>query len=172
MGETGNHDCQAERRKAARAVAGSRCVRGAAVGVTLLLALYGCDPSPEPGETAGGVPAEADAVGSGNATPGPTIRDTANAATHINVTLTEWFIGLDAQTADAGLISFSVVNAGQYPHALQVESDHWQTEHLMPGGSSVLELQLVPGTYYLSCPVYDEHGAHQEMGMRATLIVH
>jgi hypothetical protein len=91
--------------------------------------------------------------------------------THIHVSLMEWLLILDAESADAGTISFSVTNSGQYEHALHIEPAGWQGERLWPGESTFVELQLDPGTYYLSCPLEDEHGAHQQLGERVTLVI-
>jgi hypothetical protein len=119
-----------------------------------------------------------DEAEAGRPTEATTIADTAGAssgdaqrATHVNVSLTEWSLTLDMDNVDAGLVTFSVANTGQYEHAFQIESPYWQSERLVPGDATFIELQLEPGTYYLSCPLQDEHGAHHELGEHATLIV-
>jgi hypothetical protein len=144
--------------------------------MALLLALNtlaACDrPDPAPAPSSDGSALPAASAGDPDAA---TRRDAAGTApaqtTHINVTLSEWSIVLDVDRAPAGLITLAVTNTGQYAHALEVAGGQWQTGELMPGETAHLELDLEWGTYVLSCPVLDEHGAHRDQGMQATLLV-
>ncbi|MGQ0560911.1 MAG: cupredoxin domain-containing protein [Gemmatimonadota bacterium] len=99
--------------------------------------------------------------------------DTAAAADTIHVVLREWSVNPARDTLDAGRILFHVMNEGQYEHALEVEGGgiEEETDHIQPGQTATLEVNLQPGTYELYCPVEDTHGKHEELGMRTTVVV-
>ncbi|MEX0891219.1 MAG: copper-binding protein [Gemmatimonadota bacterium] len=120
----------------------------------------GEQPVPPIGDAAGTLPAPEDTVVESLQVPVP-------------VTLDEWTIRLERDTLEAGTVTFAVANEGEYEHALEVEGqgNEWETAVIAPGGVSSLAADLEPGTYEVYCPVQDDHGAHQELGMRTTLVV-
>jgi plastocyanin len=91
----------------------------------------------------------------------------------VSATLDEWTVRLEAESLDSGAVRFVVINNGQYHHALEFErgDEEWETDHIAPGDSAVLEMTLEPGTYEVYCPIDDEHGSHQQLGMRTRLVV-
>lgn len=96
-----------------------------------------------------------------------------SAVTTVRVTLDEWSIGVSQSSIPAGQIRFAVQNHGEYEHALEVEGQgsEQETRPIPGGGSDTLTADLKPGTYELYCPIDDTHGKHEELGMRATLVV-
>lgn len=69
-----------------------------------------------------------------------------------------------------GSVRFELDNAGQAPHALEVEGPKGEveTQQIAPGktGTVVAELDK-PGTYTMYCPV----GNHKGMGMTGKIVV-
>lgn len=96
----------------------------------------------------------------------------AGESNRIAATLEEWRINVP-QTLAPGTYTFEVTNGGQYSHALEVEgaSQEWETEPVPPGGTATLTVELTPGTWTIYCPVNDDHGKHEELGMRTTILV-
>ena len=68
-----------------------------------------------------------------------------------------------------GTYVFRAVNSGTVEHALEIEGEgiEEETEEIPPGESTVLEVNLEPGTYELYCPM----GNHEERGMTGTVTV-
>ncbi len=68
-----------------------------------------------------------------------------------------------------GTYVFRAVNSGDEVHALEIEGEgiEEETVDIPPGESTLLEVNLDPGTYVLYCPV----GDHEERGMRGTVTV-
>lgn len=97
----------------------------------------------------------------------------AGAAADVAATLSEWRIELGQDSLNAGRTRFLVRNEGQYRHAFEIEGggEEWETAELAPGADATLEAELRPGTYEVYCPVQDERGNHEQLGMRATLVV-
>ena len=124
------------------------------------LLLAGCgDDEEEPAATQGEAPAQTQtetqaAPGGGEAT---------------RVVLTDFEIDPATPTAQAGEVTYEVVNEGQAPHALEIEGNgvEEETATLSPGGEATLTASLEPGEYEWYCPV----GNHREMGMEGTLTV-
>ena len=72
--------------------------------------------------------------------------------------------------AKAGVVQFDVTNAGQAPHALEVEGPHGEveTDTIEPGRTATLRADLSePGRYVWYCPV----GDHERRGMRGRITV-
>jgi uncharacterized cupredoxin-like copper-binding protein len=88
----------------------------------------------------------------------------------IDVSLKEFSLNPPDLTVDkAGKVAFKVTNDGTFPHALEIEGDDVEakTEHLDPGDSETLEVDLKDGSYEVYCPV----GDHRSKGMVGTLVV-
>lgn len=100
---------------------------------------------------------------------------TADTTGAFTVVLNEWTVRLSRDTIDvvSGPTVFRARNNGTYAHILEVEGQgsEWKTAEIQPGEWATLEVQLQPGTYEIYCPIDDEHGTHQEMGMTAELVV-
>lgn len=83
----------------------------------------------------------------------------------VSVKLSEWKVELSPVTISAGSVTFTVTNAGNIPHAFEVEGHGIERETgvLQPGSSATLQLTLKPGTYDVYCPV--GQGSHKHLGM-------
>jgi hypothetical protein len=124
------------------------------------------------------------------------VGDLASAQTRVDVTLDEWVIDLDADSAPAGAVGFVAQNEGEEPHELIVIEgvaaadlpleDGALNEEELPDGSLIGEIEafpagtscngvfdLTPGEYTLVCNVVDEeHGhVHLEEGMVTSFTV-
>ncbi len=68
-----------------------------------------------------------------------------------------------------GTYLFRASNSGEGEHAIEIEGEgiEEETEDIQPGESTLLEVNLDPGTYKLYCPV----GDHEERGMVGTVTV-
>jgi uncharacterized cupredoxin-like copper-binding protein len=86
---------------------------------------------------------------------------TSAAATAVTVTMTEFKFAMDNSALKAGSYTLHAVNAGQYPHALELSgpgvSDQ-KTAVVQPGQSADLAVMLQSGSYDIWCPV-DGHRA-------------
>lgn len=93
-------------------------------------------------------------------------------AREVDVRLVEWEIDLGRDTVDAGPTTFRVRNAGTRHHAFEVEGQgiEEETEHLQPGQTANLTVDLKPGQYTVYCPVKDDVD-HRAQGMVTTLHV-
>ena len=93
------------------------------------------------------------------------------AAQGVNVTLTEFKLGLSRDTVQAGPITFRVSNGGQMNHAFFVRGGDLAkgTKDIAKGESAVLTLTLKAGTYDVYCPMSD--GSHKMAGMAKTFVV-
>jgi plastocyanin len=88
----------------------------------------------------------------------------------IEVNETEFSLDPANVTLDQpGTYVFRAVNSGDGVHALEIEGEgiEEETVDVPPGESTLLRVNLDPGTYTLYCPV----GDHEERGMRATITV-
>ena len=91
-------------------------------------------------------------------------------ATEVQVSLTEFAIGMNPETAPAGDVIFNVRNDGDAVHAFEVEGQgvEQETPNLQPGETATLRINnMQPGAYEVYCPV----GNHEERGMRDTFTV-
>lgn len=103
----------------------------------------------------------------------PAASDDSAAADTIHVVLDEWTVRPARDTLRAGHVVFHVANEGQYEHALEVEGGaiEEETEHVRPGQTAMLQVELTAGNYELYCPIEDTHGKHEQLGMRASVVV-
>lgn len=118
-----------------------------------------------PGDTAGQLE---------DTTPTPPVGfdDDDEAADTVRATLTEWDIELAADTLQPGQVVFQIRNDGEYDHAFEVEGagEEWETD-VGVGEDETLEVTLETGTYEVYCPLDDEHGNHEQLGMSTRLVV-
>jgi plastocyanin len=94
----------------------------------------------------------------------------------LRVAFGEWTVVPEAQAIRRGRVTFVVVNRGRYAHGFRVsaadEGGHGtRTRVLRPGEQATLTMTVAAGTYELECFVEDEHGDHEDLGMRALLEV-
>ena len=92
-------------------------------------------------------------------------------AQSVNVTLSEWKIGLSRDTVQAGAVTFEVKNTGQMTHALTVRGDGVDkgTREIPARQAGSLTVTLKPGTYEVYCPMSEE--SHKMAGMARKLVV-
>ncbi len=89
----------------------------------------------------------------------------------VTATLSEWKVELSERRIAPGVVTFTVMNAGSIPHALEVEGEgiEQETEVIQPGARATLTLTLKPGTYEVYCPVGGD--SHKKLGMDTRLRV-
>jgi len=89
----------------------------------------------------------------------------------VTATLSEWKLELSEHRIDAGAVTFTITNAGNIPHAFEVEGEgiEQETEVIQPGAHATLTLTLKPGTYDVYCPVGED--SHKKLGMDTRLKV-
>lgn len=88
----------------------------------------------------------------------------------VDVSLSEWKVGIEPGGADAGKVTFAVRNEGSYPHAFEVERDGSEvarTDTLSPGESTTVTVDLRKGRYELYCPIE----GHASSGMETMVEV-
>lgn len=92
-------------------------------------------------------------------------------AQSVNVTLSEWKIGLSRDTVQAGAVTFDVKNTGQMMHALTIRGDGVDkgTREIPARQAGSLTVTLKPGTYEVYCPMSEE--SHKMAGMARKLVV-
>lgn len=88
------------------------------------------------------------------------------------VVMQEFVFNPDALVVPAGRDTFTLQNAGQFPHNLHIEGNgvsvDVKPDGVVDGGQSFTgTVTLAPGTYDVWCPV----GNHRERGMVGTLTV-
>jgi hypothetical protein len=89
----------------------------------------------------------------------------------VSAELSEWKVELSRTTITAGVVTFTVINAGSIPHAFEVEGQgvERETDIIQPGAKATLRLTLKPGTYEVYCPVGGD--SHKHLGMATRLSV-
>ena len=89
----------------------------------------------------------------------------------VTATLSEWKVELSEHRIDPGAVTFTITNAGNIPHAFEVEGEgiEQETDVIQPGAHVTLTLNLKPGTYDVYCPVGKE--SHKKLGMDTRLVV-
>ena len=88
----------------------------------------------------------------------------------IKLTATEFaFDPATLEVDQAGETTFTLVNDGEFPHALEIEGQgiEEETDEIDGGATAELTVDLEPGEYEFYCPV----GDHREKGMEGTLVV-
>jgi uncharacterized cupredoxin-like copper-binding protein len=94
----------------------------------------------------------------------------AASGTSIPVTESEFTIELPSTTLAAGTYNFVVSNTGQTTHALTIDGPgvpQKTTGDIAPGSTASLTVDLVAGTYRLSCPI----DSHASKGMDVNVTV-
>jgi hypothetical protein len=86
--------------------------------------------------------------------------------------MTEFAFNPDTLTVPAGRDTFTLDNAGQFPHNMHIEGNgisvDVKPDGPVPGGGNFTgAVSLTPGTYEVWCPVNN----HRERGMVGTLTV-
>jgi plastocyanin len=96
----------------------------------------------------------------------------------VNVAMGEWSLVVDRTQALRGSLLFRVRNAGTRPHAFRIRSAgsgrdrvEYRTDVIDPGGTVDLAVTLGEGSWELDCPVEDDAGEHDGLGMEAPLQV-
>jgi plastocyanin len=88
----------------------------------------------------------------------------------VELTATEFkFDPSTVEVTSAGETTFTLVNDGEFPHALEIEGQgiEEETDEIDGGATTELTVDLEAGEYELYCPV----GDHREQGMEGTLVV-
>jgi YVTN family beta-propeller protein len=87
----------------------------------------------------------------------------------IDVTLNEWTLEPSRARVPTGQIRFVAENTGVTPHVLRIvgQGVDISTPDVVPGKSSLIQVELPPGSYQLVCPL----PGHEEHGMSASLTV-
>ena len=99
------------------------------------------------------------------------LRHTPGEPAAVSAKLSEWKVELSQPSIAAGIVTFTVTNAGSVPHAFEVEGQgiEKETEVIQPGASATLKLTLKPGNYDVYCPVGGD--SHKHLGMETHLKV-
>lgn len=87
----------------------------------------------------------------------------------IDVTLNEYKIEMPSTLAP-GLTTFKVMNAGSKKHNFKIEGNGIENKlksDLKHGESGTMQVDLKPGTYEASCPIF----GHEHKGMKLELTV-
>jgi plastocyanin len=89
----------------------------------------------------------------------------------VNVTLTEWKVGLSRDTVRAGSVTFRVTNSGAISHMFYVRGDGVDkgTKEIPAKQSASLVITVKAGIYEVFCPMSDD--SHKLAGMKHTLVV-
>ncbi len=103
------------------------------------------------------------------ATPTPTPGD---ASPVIDVVLGEWAVITSVTEAPPGPTTFRIRNAGELTHSFRIRSAgsgrdrlEWRSKTIPPGGEITWTVDLPVGNYDFDCPIEDEFGEHDELGM-------
>lgn len=94
----------------------------------------------------------------------------------VDITLGEWALVTSVDEIPPGLTTFRVRNAGTAIHAFRIRTPgsggdrlEWRSESIAPGEIIIFTADLPEGTLELTCPIEDEAGEHDELGMQAPL---
>lgn len=136
-----------------------------------ILVLAGCQRTEEAGvDTASTVVTDTSTQSSTSMTSTQTTDTALTEPAVVPVTLTEYRIDMPA-TLPAGLTRFTITNSGKAGHNFEIEGQGIEQELpsvLTPSQTASLEVDLVPGTYRVYCPVRDHATRH---GMTRQLTV-
>ena len=138
--------------------------------VAVPITLSGCDSGAETPAVEAAPAAEPDSDAEASNARLPLPRPTGEDA--IGARVYEYSIDLTRDTIDAGTVRFHVVNAGTTAHMFIVRDDdsYFATPHLVPGDSTILEIELPRGDYHVLCAVRDEFD-HISEGERRDFVV-
>jgi uncharacterized cupredoxin-like copper-binding protein len=97
---------------------------------------------------------------------------TTNASAQNTLTIVEKDFSLDpsSPTVKAGSVTIEAKNEGGTDHALEIEGnglEEQRTDTVGPNDSSLITVDLKPGTYTMYCPV----DGHRGLGMKGTITV-
>ncbi|MTD52961.1 copper-binding protein [Amycolatopsis pithecellobii] len=110
------------------------------------------------------------ATGCGSSAPSSPATPPPAAGTAVKATLTDYRITLSQATFAPGTYTFTAVNAGSTPHALEINgpgvADQRTPGTIAPGQSSAVTVTLGPGSYEMWCPV----DGHKDLGMDLTVM--
>ncbi|MBY5162042.1 DUF2231 domain-containing protein [Salsipaludibacter albus] len=138
------------------------------------------------GDDATAAPAPTTPVPSVAATPPPTSPGPDPAPTPgsvaveelVDVVLGEWTIVMSVDEAPPGPTRFRIRNAGTHTHAFRIRTpgsggdrQEWRSDPIAPGEQVEVEWDLPTGDLEVDCPVEDEAGEHDALGMEAVLTV-
>jgi plastocyanin len=89
----------------------------------------------------------------------------------VNVTLSEWKVGLSRDTVRAGSVTFRVTNTGSVAHVFYIRGEGVDkgTRDIGPKQAAPLTVVLKAGTYDVFCSMSDE--SHKLAGMQRKLFV-
>jgi uncharacterized cupredoxin-like copper-binding protein len=145
-----------------------RTASATAAFISVALLAAGCSASKGGGgaSSSSATSATSSAAGAGGTTSSSSVSQGGGVAAVTAVTATEqeFSITLSAKTFKAGAYTFTVHNAGKYPHNLTIEGPgvDKKTSPTMPGGGTgTLAVTLAKGTYELWCSV----DSHKDKGM-------
>jgi hypothetical protein len=102
------------------------------------------------------------------------------AVTETHVDLGEFYVSVEGEPLEAGVVTLTVENYGEYPHTLVISSVTGAVlaaTEIIPAGDEVqLQLNLTPGDYSFTCRIVNGDGAggvidHYQEGMSAPVAV-
>jgi uncharacterized cupredoxin-like copper-binding protein len=145
-----------------------RAASAAAVFISVALLAAGCSSSKSGGGGGGGgvVSSSSPSTATSSTAQGGAVA----AGTAVTATEQEFSITLSAKTFTAGAYTFTVHNAGKYPHNLTIEGpglDKKASATMPGGGTGTLAVTLQKGSYELWCSV----DSHQDKGMDIKITV-
>jgi uncharacterized cupredoxin-like copper-binding protein len=158
---------------------GYKTASAAAILVPVALLAAGCSSGKNGGGAYGGGRAATGTAASGGAATTATTAGagsssaqgaTRRSATAVTATEQEFSIALSAKTFKAGTYTFTVHNAGKFPHNLTIEGPGVDkiASPTLPGGSTGnVSLTLRKGSYELWCSV----DSHKDKGMELHIVV-
>ncbi len=95
---------------------------------------------------------------------------TADDATQMAATLSEYAIDLSPDTIQPGETTINIENRGERAHTIEVRHPtrgRWRTIPIPPGGAVRLSMPLPAGTY----EIFSTDEDYQDRGMRSTFVV-
>ena len=89
----------------------------------------------------------------------------------VNLTATDYKFDPSDPAVKSGDVTFTLENAGQQAHSLEIEDVNGQDQEIegdvSPGQSGTLSVNLKPGKYEFYCPV----DGHRDLGMEGEITV-
>jgi plastocyanin len=106
-----------------------------------------------------------------NAAPSSAVPVASNSAPRtITVTMTEFTFALDHPPTTPGSYVFHAVNAGKFPHAVELDGaglEDQKSSVVQPGGATDLALTLQAGNLDMYCPI----DGHRARGMETHFVI-